>query len=190
MSNVKSVLKSLYEEKIVPELMKTHGYKNIHEVPKLIKVVINSGIGSKQDKQYQEDAVRDISLIACQKPIVTKARVSVSNFKLREGMPVGIKVTLRGEKMWNFMYRFINLALPAIRDFRGVSSKMDGQGNYTIGISDHTIFPEISADAKHINLGMDITFVTSAESDDEGRELLKLVGVPFRKSGQSQEQAA
>jgi len=189
MSNVKSVLKSLYEENIVPELMKAQGYKNLHEIPKVVKVVINSGIGSKQDKQYQEDAVRDIALIACQKPIVTKARLSVSNFKLREGMPVGIKVTLRGEKMWNFLYRFINLALPAIRDFRGVSGKLDGNGNYTIGISDHTIFPEISADAKHISLGMDITIVTSAKNDNEGRELLKLIGVPFRKN-QSQEQAA
>jgi len=189
MSNVKSVLKSLYEEKIVPELMKTQGYKNNHEVPKVTKVVINAGVGSKQDKQYQDDAARDIGLIACQKPIITKARISVSNFKLREGMPVGIKVTLRGDKMWNFLFRLINLALPAIRDFRGVSGKLDGSGNYTLGIADHTIFPEISADAKHINLGMDITIVTSAKTDNEGRELLKLIGVPFRKN-QSQDQAA
>lgn len=189
MSNIKPVLKSLYEEKIVPELMKAHGYKNLHEVPKVVKVVINSGIGSKQEKQYQEDAVRDIALIACQKPIITKARLSVSNFKLREGMPVGVKVTLRGEKMWNFLYRFINLALPAIRDFRGLSAKLDGNGNFTIGIAEHTIFPEISADAKHINLGMDITIVTSATSDAEGRDLLKAIGVPFRKN-QSQDQAA
>ncbi len=186
MSNVKSVLKSHYDEKIVPELMKAHGYKNLHEVPKVTKVVINSGVGSKQDKQYQEDAARDISLIACQKPIVTKARISVSNFKLREGMPVGIKVTLRGEKMFEFLYRFINLALPAIRDFRGLSAKLDGNGNYTIGIEDHTIFPEISGDAKHINLGMDITIVTSAKSDTEGRDLLKLIGVPFRKKTEDQ----
>jgi large subunit ribosomal protein L5 len=189
MSNVNSVLKSLYEEKIVPELMKANGYKNLHEVPKVVKVVINSGVGSKQDKQYQDDAVRDIALIACQKPIATKARISVSNFNLREGMPVGIKVTLRGDKMWNFLYRFINLALPAIRDFRGLSAKLDGNGNYTIGISEHTIFPEISADAKHINLGMDITIVTSAKTDEEGRELLKAIGVPFRKN-QSQTAAA
>jgi large subunit ribosomal protein L5 len=189
MSKAKVVLKTLYTETIIPELIKVRGYKNLHEVPKITKVVINAGIGSKQDKQYQEDAVRDIGLIAGQKPIITKARMSVSNFKLREGMPVGIKVTLRGEKMWNFLYRLINLALPAIRDFRGVSGKLDGNGNYTLGITEHTIFPEISADSKHINLGMDITIVTTAKSDDEGRELLKLVGMPFRKS-QSKEQAA
>jgi large subunit ribosomal protein L5 len=189
MSEVKPVLKALYEESIVPELKKSRGYKNLHEVPKITKIVINSGIGTKHDKQYLEDATRDIGLITGQKPIVTKARISVSNFKLREGMPVGVKVTLRGKKMWEFLFRLINLALPAIRDFRGVSSKLDGSGNYTFGITEHTIFPEISADAKHINLGMDITIVTSANSDDEGRELLKLVGVPFRKK-QSDEQAA
>ena len=117
MSSVKSVLKTLYTEKVVPELKKTRGYKNIHEVPRITKVVINSGVGTKHDKQFMEDAVRDIGLIACQKPVVTKARLSVSNFKLREGMPIGVKVTLRGENMWNFLYRFINLSLPAIRDF-------------------------------------------------------------------------
>jgi large subunit ribosomal protein L5 len=189
MSKSKPTLKALYDEKIIPELKKTKGYKNLHEIPKVTKVVINSGIGTKHDKQYLEDATRDITLITGQKPVVTKARISVSNFKLREGMPVGVKVTLRGSNMWEFLFRLINLSLPAIRDFRGVSAKLDGNGNYTLGITDHTIFPEISGDAKHINLGMDITIVTSAKTDDEGRELLKLIGVPFRKK-QSDEQAA
>ena len=189
MSNNVTVLKKLYDEKIVPELMKSQGYKNVHEVPKITKVVINSGVGTRHDKQFMDDAARDIGLIAGQKPVITKARISVSNFKLREGMPVGVRVTMRGDNMWQFLYRLINLALPAIRDFRGVSNKLDGHGNYNFGITDHTIFPEISGDSKHINLGMDITIVTTAETDDEGRELLKLIGVPFRKS-QSQEQAA
>jgi large subunit ribosomal protein L5 len=189
MSSSNPVLKTTYAEKIVPELMKAKGYKNFHEVPKITKVVINSGIGTKHDKQFLEDAVRDITLIVGQKPVVTRARISVSNFKLREGMPVGVKVTLRGNKMWNFLYRLINLSLPAIRDFRGVSNKLDGQGNYTLGITDHTIFPEISGDSKHINLGMDITLVTTAETDDEARELLRLIGVPFRKA-QNKDQAA
>ncbi|MCG8525662.1 MAG: 50S ribosomal protein L5 [Opitutales bacterium] len=189
MSSDSSVLKTLYVEKIVPELKKTQGYKNIHDVPKLTKVVINSGVSATKDKQFLEDAIKDIGAITGQKPVVTKARISVSNFKLREGMPVGVKVTLRGEKMWEFLYRFINLALPAIRDFRGVASKLDGNGNYNIGVADHTIFPEISGDAKNIALGMDVTLVTSAKSDDEGRELLRLIGVPFRKNS-SEEQAA
>jgi large subunit ribosomal protein L5 len=190
MSSTAPVLQKIYKETIIPELMKTRGYKNLHEVPKLTKVVINSGVGSKHDKQFLEDTVRDIGLITGQKPVVTKARVSVSNFKLREGMAVGVKVTLRGDKMWNFLYRFVNIALPAIRDFRGVSNKLDGQGNYNMGITDHTIFPEISADSKHINLGMDITMVTTAETDDEARELLRLIGIPFRKSTVSKDQAA
>lgn len=189
MSSVKPILKTLYSEKVVPELIKSQGYKNLHDVPRIVKVVINSGVGTKHDKSFLENAVRDIGLITCQKPIVTKARLSVSNFKLREGMPVGVKVTLRGENMWNFIYRFVNLALPAIRDFRGLSNKLDGNGNYNMGIDDHTIFPEISGDSKHINLGMDITVVTTAKTDEEGRELLKLVGVPFRKNS-SEEQAA
>lgn len=189
MSSETPILKKVYLEKIVPELMKSQGYKNTHQVPGIDKIVINSGIGTKHDKSFLEDAVRDIGRITGQKPVVTKARLSVSNFKLREGMPIGAKVTLRGDNMWQFLFRFINLALPAIRDFRGVANKLDGQGNYTIGVTDHTIFPEISTDSKNINLGMDITIVTSAQSDEEGRELLKLVGVPFRKN-QSQDQAA
>ena len=190
MSNAKAVLKELYDTKIVPALMKEQGYKNVHEAPKIVKVVINSGVGTKHDKQFMDDAARDIGLISGQKPVITKARLSVSNFKLREGMPVGVRVTLRGDNMWNFLYRLINLALPAIRDFRGVSNKLDGHGNYSLGITDHTIFPEISGDSKHINLGMDITIVTTANTDAEGRELLKLIGVPFRKSQSQQDQAA
>jgi large subunit ribosomal protein L5 len=190
MSKVEPVLKKLYDEKISKELAATFGFKNAHEIPRIVKVVINTGGGSKNDKQYLEDAVRDITLIAGQKPVVTKARISVSNFKLRQGMPVGVRVTLRGDNMWHFLLRLIHMSLPAIRDFRGVSNKFDGHGNYTLGIVDHTIFPEISGDSKHISLGMDISIVTTANTDNQGRELLKLIGVPFRKSTTGQEQAA
>ncbi len=185
----KPYLKTLYAEKIIPELRKTRGYKNIHDVPTISKVVINTGINASKDKQYIEDAVRDLGRISGQKAVITKARISVSNFKLREGMPNGARVTLRGDNMWEFLYRFINLALPSIRDFRGVANKFDGSGNYNIGITDHTIFPEIASDSKSISLGMDIAIVTTATTDEEGKELLSLIGMPFRKQ-QTQEQAA
>mgnify|MGYP002622005305 CR=1 FL=1 len=177
----KSVLKQTYLEQIVPELMKEHGYKNRHEVPKLEKIVINSGYNASVDRSHPEAVIKDISLIAGQKAVTTKAKKSISNFKLREGMPVGCRVTLRGERMYDFIYRFVSVVLPLIRDFQGVSRKLDGKGNYTIGIADHSIFPEINTDSSKLQLGMDITFVTTAHTDEEGTSLLKLMGMPFRK---------
>ncbi|MBC2593311.1 50S ribosomal protein L5 [Ruficoccus amylovorans] len=175
-------LKKAYLDTVVPELLKSLGYKNVHQVPKVEKVVINSGLNASRDKNWVAEVQKEITSIAGQQAVVTKARKSVSNFKLREGMPNGVAVTLRGSKMYDFLLRFINIALPNIRDFRGVSQKFDGSGNYSIGISDSTIFPEISHDTSgRESIGMDITIVTSASSDKEGRELLKLLGMPFRK---------
>lgn len=140
MSKSMPVLKKFYQEEVIPELKKKFSIENIHDVPKLVKIVINTGVDAKNEKQYLEDVQRDMGLIAGQKAVVTKARVSVSNFKLREGMPVGVRVTLRGASMWEFLYRLINISLPNIRDFRGVPGKLDGHGNYNMGITDHTIF--------------------------------------------------
>lgn len=179
------VLKKFYKEKIVPELMKTQGYKNLHQIPTLERVVVNTGIGV-QDRGVVQEIADQVSSITGQKAVVTKARISVSNFKLRAGMPIGAKVDLRGNAMWNFVYRLINIALPAIRDFRGVPNKLDGHGNYTLGITDITIFPEINVDQQKRTTGLDITFVTTADTDEEGTELLKLLGMPFRKSGSAQ----
>lgn len=174
-------LRTFYRDTVVPALRESRGYKNIHEVPKVEKVVINSGIGVATDKSAYDDTVRDLGLISGQKAVLTKARKSISNFKLREGVPIGAKVTLRGDRMYDFLFRFLSVALPGIRDFRGVPTKLDGQGNYTIGISDDTIFPEISVDGHKHQTGMDITIVTTATTDDDGRELLQLLGMPFRK---------
>ena len=179
------VLKKFYKEKIVPELMKAQGYKNLHQIPTLERVVVNTGIGV-QDRGVVQEIADQVSSITGQKAVVTKARISVSNFKLRAGMPIGAKVDLRGNAMWNFVYRLINIALPAIRDFRGVPNKLDGHGNYTLGITDITIFPEINVDQQKRTTGLDITFVTTADTDEEGTELLKLIGMPFRKSGSAQ----
>lgn len=175
------VFKKHYIEQVVPALTKSRGYKNVHEVPAIEKVVINSGMSATLDKTAVSDTVRDLGLIAGQKPVVTKARKSIANFKLREGMPVGVKVTLRGAQMYDFLYRLIAVSLPAIRDFRGVPSRFDGNGNYTLGINDHTIFPEISIESAKRAVGMDITIVTTAATDEEGKELLSLMGMPFRK---------
>jgi large subunit ribosomal protein L5 len=180
-------LKSIYNETILPQLMKDRGYKNVHEVPRLAKVVLNTGVSASLDRSAVEEAAKDLSSICAQKAVITKAKTSISNFKLREGMPIGAKVTLRGAHMWHFVYRFINIALPNIRDFRGVPSKLDGNGNYTIGITDHTIFPEITSEGNRRQMGMDITFVTTADSNEEGFDLLKLLGMPFRKSSSSAE---
>ncbi len=174
-------LKKVYKEQVIPTLMKDRGYKNIHQVPGVEKVSINTGFGVA-DKGAIEDITDQLTAIAGQKPIITKARISVSNFKLRAGMPIGAKVTLRGNQMWEFLYRMINIALPAIRDFRGVPAKMDGRGNYTLGISDVTIFPEINTDSQKNAIGMDITIVTTTQTDEESYELLKALGMPFRKS--------
>ncbi len=178
-------LKQFYKDKIVPDLMKTQGYKNLHQVPTLDRVVVNTGFGV-QDRGVVQEIADQVSNIAGQKAVITKARISVSNFKLRAGMPIGAKVDLRGNAMWDFVYRLINIALPAIRDFRGVPGKLDGRGNYTLGISDITIFPEINVDQQKRTTGLDITFVTTAGTDKEGTELLKLLGMPFRKSGSAQ----
>ena len=177
-----STFKQQYHETIVPALMKERGYKNVHEVPKLEKIVINSGFDASIDKSGIEETVSEVSKIAGQKAVITRARKSISNFKLREGMPVGVKVTLRGARMFDFLYKMLAVALPGIRDFRGIPTKLDGSGNYTLGITDHTIFPEASADHKR-QIGMDITLVTTASSDEEGSELMRHLGMPFRKRG-------
>lgn len=177
----KPFLKTHYLEKVVPELKTARGYVNIHDVPKIEKIVINSGFSATVERNYPEELAKEIGSIVGQRPVITKARKSVSNFKVREGMPLGVKVTLRGARMYDFLLRLFAVALPAIRDFQGVPSKFDGNGNYSLGIADHTIFPEINTDGSRHNIGMDITIVTTAETDEEGRELLKLMGMPFRK---------
>jgi large subunit ribosomal protein L5 len=174
-------LQQFYREQVVPELKKSRTYRNIHEVPRVEKIVVNSGFDAGADKNQIEEITKELSIVTGQKAIVTKARMSVSNFKLRAGMPIGVKVTLRGRSMYEFLYRLLAVALPGIRDFRGVPDKLDGQGNYTLGINDHTIFPEAHHDTGKHQIGMDICIVTSAKTDDEGRELLRLLGMPFRK---------
>ena len=184
-TEARSFLKKTYLEKIVPELMKSRGYTNRHQVPMVDKVVINSGFDAQVDRNFPEDLAKEIGLIAGQKAVITKASKSISNFKLREGMPIGVKVTLRGEKMYDFLYRFISVVLPLIRDFQGVKRKLDGNGNYTVGITDHTIFPEINSETSKRHIGMDVTMVTTATSDEEGLELLSLLGMPFMKPHKS-----
>ena len=176
-------LKETYQNEIVEAMIKKFGYKNIMEVPKLDKVVINMGVGeAKENAKLLEAAMKDMEKIAGQKPVATKAKNSIANFKLREGMAIGCKVTLRGEKMYEFVDRLISLALPRVRDFRGVNpNAFDGRGNYALGIKEQLIFPEIEYDKVEKVLGMDIIFVTTAKTDEEGRELLKLFGMPFAK---------
>ncbi|MGK0176176.1 MAG: large subunit ribosomal protein L5 [Lentimonas sp.] len=176
------ILKKHYAEKVVPELMKKFGLNNIHQLPSIKKVVINSGFSATADKNHIAYVNDEIAKISGQRPITTKAKLSISNFKLREGQPIGCKVTLRGKVMYEFLNRLIHVALPCIRDFRGIPARLDGQGNYTLGISDHSIFPEVNADGTNANMGMDICINTSATNDDEGRELLAQFGMPFRKS--------
>lgn len=175
-------LKKLYVEQVVPELVKHRGYSNKHQVPRLVKIVLNTGIDSEADKNVIADVGRDLALIAGQKPVFAKSKKAIANFKLKAGQVVGAHVTLRGDNMWEFLQRLIAVALPTIRDFRGVSPKLDGQGNYNLGITDFSIFPEISVENVKKTMGLDITIVTSAGTDDEGRELLKLLGMPFRRS--------
>jgi len=182
----KAHLHQYYLEKVVPELKTALGYKNIHEVPCVQKVVINTGFGATAEKGQIADIVRDISNITGQQAVVTKARKSISNFKLREGMPVGAMVTLRGRQMYEFLYRLIAVALPGIRDFRGVKDRLDGNGNYSLGITDHSIFPEAQADSGKMTIGMDICITTTAATDEEGIKLLELLGVPFRNRRQSE----
>lgn len=175
------VLQKFYRESVVPEMRKLHGYKNIHEVPRIEKIVINSAFSATLEKGPIAETQKDISTIAGQHAVITKARKSVSNFKLREGMPVGTMATLRGAAMYDFLYRLLGVALPGIRDFRGVHDKFDGNGNYTFGITDHSIFPEVHSDGSKRTVGMDISIVTTAATDEEGRDLLRLFGMPFRK---------
>lgn len=182
MSKTTPFLKQHYTEQVVPALVKSRGYTNTHEVPKIVKISLNTGIDAEADKNQIADIQRDLAAIAGQKPILSKSKKAISNFKLREGQVVGAHVTLRGERMWDFLYRLLAVALPTIRDFRGVGSKLDGQGNYNLGISDFTIFPEIVVENVKKSMGLDITIVTTAETDEEGRELLKLLGMPFRRT--------
>src|SRR5687767_12134108 len=174
-------LKKLYAEQVAPELVKSRGYKNKHQVPKLAKISLNTGIDADADKNQIADIARDIGAIAGQKPILNRSRKAIANFKLKPNQIVGCSVTLRGDSMWEFFYRLLSVALPTIRDFRGVPSKLDGQGNYSLGITDFTIFPEITVENVKKTMGLDITIVTTAETDDEGRELLRLLGMPFRR---------
>jgi large subunit ribosomal protein L5 len=177
-----SRLKNLYQEKIVPQLVEQFQYKNVHQVPKLVKVTLNRGLGeAAQNAKALESSVNEIATIAGQKPVVTRAKKAIAGFKIRQGMPVGIMVTLRGDRMYAFLDRFINLALPRIRDFRGISPKsFDGRGNYTLGVREQLIFPEIEYDSIDQIRGMDISIITTANSDEEGRALLKAFGMPFR----------
>ncbi len=176
-------LKDFYKNEVVAGMTKKFGYKNVMEVPKLNKIVINMGVGEAKDNaKVLETAAKDMEIIAGQKPVITKAKKSVANFKLREGMSIGCKVTLRGEKMYEFADRLINLALPRVRDFRGVNpNAFDGRGNYSLGIKEQLIFPEIEYDKVDKVRGMDIIFVTTANTDEEARELLTQFGMPFRK---------
>ena len=180
------ILKKQYTELVIPELKKKFNFKNIHTVPSIKKVVINSGYSASVDKNHIAYVSDEIAKIAGQHPVTTNAKLSISNFKLREGQSIGCKVTLRGNAMYDFLARLIHIALPCIRDFRGVPAKLDGQGNYTLGIADHSIFPEVSAEGNTATIGMDISINTSAASDEVGKELLSLMGIPFRKSSSEQ----
>ena len=181
----KAYLHQYYIDTVIPALKESLGYKNIHEVPAVEKVVINTGFDATTDKGQITEIQKEISNIAGQKAVITKARKSISNFKLREGMPVGCTVSLRGRQMYEFLYRLIAVALPGIRDFRGVKDRLDGNGNYTLGISDHSIFPETQGDSSKVSIGMDICISTTAGSDEEGKKLLALLGMPFRKRNAS-----
>jgi len=181
-----------YKTRVVPVLTEKHGYVNPHQVPKILKVVVNCGIGSQAErKQAVEDALEEVSRITGQKAVPTLARTSISNFKLREGEAIGVKVTLRGARMYEFLQRLIMTAIPRIRDFRGVSAKaFDGRGNYTLGISDHTIFPEIELDKVKRTIGFDVCIVTTANTDAEARDLLAVMGMPFRGKDKDKKQDA
>lgn len=172
-----------YREEVVPALMNEFKYNNIMEVPRIEKIVVNIGMGeANEDPKLMDGAVADLRLITGQQPVITRARKSIATFKLREGRAIGVKVTLRGEKMWSLYDRLVNVALPRIRDFRGVPAKLDGRGNYTVGLREQLVFPEIQFDKIDKVRGMEITIVTTAKTDEEGRRLLKLMGMPFRES--------
>jgi large subunit ribosomal protein L5 len=176
-------LQKIYQDNVVSELKKQFGYKSPMQVPTLEFISLNMGLGrGSQDNKLIQDAIEELTQIAVQKPVVTRAKKSIAAFKLREGMPVGCRVTLRRQRMWDFYDKLVNFALPRVRDFRGISDRgFDGRGNFTLGIKDHTIFPEVNLDRIDQLKGMNITVVTSARTDKEGRELLNLLGMPFRK---------
>jgi len=177
-------LKTIYLETIVPKLKEQFGYTNIHQVPKVVKVTINRGLGeASQNAKALESSISELATITGQKPVVTRAKKAIAGFKLRQGMPVGVMVTLRSERMYAFLDRLIGLALPRIRDFRGISPKsFDGRGNYTLGIKEQLIFPEIKYDSIEQIRGMDVSIITTAKTDEEGRALLKEMGMPFRNN--------
>ena len=179
-----STMKTLYTNEVAPALLKKFNYKSTMQIPKLDKIVINIGLGEAKDNPKVIDAaVNDLTIITGQKPVVTKAKKSIANFKLRQGMNIGVKVTLRGEKMYEFIDRLFNVALPRVRDFRGINpNAFDGRGNYSLGIKEQLIFPEIEYDKIDKIRGMDMIFVTTAKTDEEGRELLTLMGAPFTRS--------
>ena len=176
-------LKAIYNDNVVPAMMEKFQYKSIMQVPKIEKIVLNMGVGeAKENSKFLDNAMEEMTLIAGQKPVVTKAKKSISNFKVREGMSVGCKVTLRGDHMYEFFDKLVNIALPRVRDFRGVSkTAFDGRGNYAMGIKQQLIFPEINYDKIDKIRGMDIIITTTANTDEEARELLSLMGMPFRK---------
>lgn len=174
-------LKQRYQDEAVPALTKQFGYDNIMQVPRLVKISVNKGVGeASQTKKVLDDAVEELRTITGQQPVIRRARKSISNFKLREGMPVGVSVTLRDARMWEFMDRLVTLALPSVRDFRGIPDRsFDGRGNYTLGVKEQIIFPEINIDEVDSVSGFDVTFVTTAETDEEAHALLKALGMPF-----------
>ncbi|WP_456324218.1 50S ribosomal protein L5 [Desulfonauticus submarinus] len=176
-------LEKLYKEKIVPHLMKEFNYKSPMEVPKVLKVSLNMGLGEgSQNNKLIQDAVEELTFIAGQRAVITRAKKSIAAFKLREGQPIGVRVTLRRERMWAFLDKLFNVALPRVRDFRGIPDRgFDGRGNFTLGIREHTIFPEVDLDKVERVKGMNVTIVTSAKTDKEGKVLLKMLGLPFKK---------
>ncbi|MBT8340747.1 MAG: 50S ribosomal protein L5 [Desulfatitalea sp.] len=178
-----SQLQTQYSEQVVNQLRDRFQFANVHQIPKVDKIVLNMGLGEAiQNIKILDSAVDELMNIAGQRPVITRAKKSIAAFKLREGMPIGCMVTLRGRRMWDFLYKLINIALPRVRDFRGISAKaFDGDGNYSLGIKEHIIFPEIDYDKIDKIKGMNITIVTTAKNNDEGRELLSLLGMPFRK---------
>ena len=182
MQKVDIPLKRRYAE-VQPTMRERHGYANVMAMPRLEKIVLNMGVGeAREDSKLLEKASRDLAQIALQRPVVTRAKKSVSNFKIRAGMPVGLKVTLRGERMWAFLDKLVNVTLPRVRDFRGVNpNAFDGRGNYSLGLREQLVFPEISFDQVDATRGLDITIVTTAKTDEEAKSLLELLGMPFRK---------
>ncbi|MDR6113591.1 MULTISPECIES: 50S ribosomal protein L5 [unclassified Sphingomonas] len=192
MANYKPRMKAIYDDSIIKAMTDKFGYKNVNEIPRIEKIVLNMGVGeATQDKKRVDQAASEMELIAGQKPVITKAKKSIAQFKLREGMPIGVKVTLRRERMYEFLDRFITIALPRVRDFRGLNPKsFDGRGNYACGIKEQIIFPEINYDRIDKVRGMDVIVTTTAKTDDEARELLRLFGFPFPKEDAADEKKA